>query len=216
MNSFATSDQNDKADHTFKILTIGESGVGKTCILLRYTDNKFSKHHLTTIGIDFKIKILTLLNRKIKLYIWDTAGQERFRNIAQQYYNGADGIFLVFDVTERTSFNKVTEWMKQILSYNTQEKTGIILLGNKVDADNRLITQEEGYNLANEFGIKYFETSALNNYNLDESFNCMVEEIINKKKIDIKNVKNVDTSRISITNKDHLNRTSHVKSFCKC
>jgi small GTP-binding protein len=202
---------NDQVDHSFKILTIGESGVGKTCILLRYTDNKFSKHHLTTIGIDFKTKIVSYYDKKIKLYIWDTAGQERFRNIAQQYYNGADGIFLVYDVTDRKSFEKVSEWMKTILSYKTKDKIGLILLANKVDSDTREISMDEGQKLSNEFGIKYFETSALNNYNLDESFNCMVEEIAGKKKIEVK----IDTGRITLS-KEIKSSVDENVSRCRC
>jgi small GTP-binding protein len=207
-----SSEHNDKVDYTFKLLTIGESGVGKTCILLRYTDNKFSKHHLTTIGIDFKTKIINYFTHKIKLYIWDTAGQERFRNIAQQYYHGSDGIFLVFDVTDRVSYDKVTEWMKQILSYNTKDKIAIILLGNKIDADNRTVTTEEGTNLAKEFGIKYFETSALTNFNLDESFNCMIEEIVLKKKIEIK--QDLGIGRITITKDNADNDKNSSKCIC--
>ena len=199
----------DKLDYTFKILTIGESGVGKTCILLRYTDNKFSKHHLTTIGIDFKTKQVNYFDKKIKLYIWDTAGQERFRNIAQQYYNGADGIFLVYDVTERKSFEKITEWMKTILSYNTKEKIGLILLANKVDSEIREVNTEEGGNLAKEFGIKYFETSALNNYNLDEAFSCMVDEIATKKKIEVKSDKN----RVTL-NREKNDEVDNRKCLC--
>lgn len=206
-----SQEKSDKIDYTFKILTIGESEVGKTCILLRYTDNKFSKHHLTTIGIDFKTKIINYYTNKIKLYIWDTAGQERFRNIAQQYYNGADGIFLVFDVTERATFEKVTEWMKQILSYNTKERVGIILLGNKVDSDKRVVTTEEGNNLAKEFDIKYFETSALTNYNIDESFNCMVDEIVKKKKIAVK----PDPGRITLT-KESVKQEQDKNWNCTC
>ena len=201
----------DKVDHTLKLLTIGESGVGKTCILLQFTDKKFSKHHLTTIGIDFKTKIVNYYSSKIKLYIWDTAGQERFRNIAQQYYNGADGIFLVYDVTDRNSFEKVSEWMKQILSYNTKEKIGIILLGNKIDSDKIVVTSEEGNQLASSFGIKFFETSAMNNFNLDESFNAMVEEIVMKKKLDIN--KN-DKGRLTLTKNTEKNNMS--SSNCKC
>jgi small GTP-binding protein len=208
-----SGEQLDKVDYTFKVLTIGESGVGKTCILLRYTDNKFSKHHLTTIGIDFKTKIINYFNKKIKLYIWDTAGQERFRNIAQQYYNGADGIFLVFDVTDRVSFEKVTEWMKQILSYNTKDRVGIILLGNKIDAENRLVSFEEGNNLANEFNITYFETSALTNFNLEEAFSCMVDEIVKKKKIEVKE----DKGRITITRETSKGENLSGSLFnCKC
>jgi small GTP-binding protein len=200
----------DKIDHTLKLLTIGESGVGKTCILLQYTDKKFSKHHLTTIGIDFKTKIINYYASKIKLYIWDTAGQERFRNIAQQYYNGADGIFLVFDVTDRNSYDKVSEWMKQILSFNTKEKIGIILLGNKVDSEKRAVSEEEGKELASTFGIKYFETSAMNNYNLEEAFSAMVDEIVTKKKLEIN--KN-DQGRITLS-KNTPNKVPTTN--CKC
>ncbi len=205
-----TNEGQDKIDHNIKLLTIGESGVGKTCILLQYTDKKFSKHHLTTIGIDFKTKIINHYASKIKLYIWDTAGQERFRNIAQQYYNGADGIFLVFDVTDRNSYDKVSEWMKQILNFNTKEKIGIILLGNKVDSDKRVVSEEDGKELASTFGIKYFETSAMNNYNLEEAFSAMVDEIVTKKKLEIN--KN-DNGRITLSKNtpDKVATTS-----CKC
>ena len=176
---------NEKTDLTFKILTIGESGVGKTSVLLRYTEQKFNKNHLTTIGIDFKAKTINLHSKSIKLKIWDTAGQERFRNITQQYYKGADGIVLVFDVTVRESYEKVTEWMKQINLYTQRDKIGLVLLGNKVDAESREVKTEEGIALANEFQVKYFETSALNNLNIEESFNALTEEIMTKKNIEI-------------------------------
>ena len=100
--------------HCFKILTIGESGVGKTCILRRFVENKFLKNHLATIGIDFKTKNIEIDGTSIKLKIWDTVGQERFRNITNQYYKGADGIVLVFDVVDQKSFEKIREWMTQI------------------------------------------------------------------------------------------------------
>lgn len=175
----------DKTDYTFKILTIGESGVGKTSVLLRYTEAKFNKHHLTTIGIDFKSKTINLHQKSIKLKIWDTAGQERFRNITQQYYKGADGIVLVYDVTSRESFDKVTDWMKQINLYTQRDKIGLVLLGNKVDSEQREVKSTEGMSIAKEFGIKYFETSAQNNLNIEESFNALSEEIMGKKNIEI-------------------------------
>lgn len=199
----------DSADYTLKILTIGESGVGKTCILLRYTDNKFSKHHLTTIGIDFKTKLIKMNDKTIKLYVWDTAGQERFRNITQQYYNGADGIFLVFDVNDKESFTKISDWMRQILSCNKKDRIGLILLGNKIDTDTRVVSEEEGNNLANEYGIKYFETSALNKYNIDESFNALIKEILIKKGI---HLEAEEKERISI----HNNPGNTNQSFCLC
>jgi small GTP-binding protein len=173
----------DKTDFTFKILTIGESGVGKTCILLRYSDNKFMKNHLTTIGIDYKAKVINLNNRSIKLKIWDTAGQDRFRNITQQYYKGADGIVLVYDVTDRGSYEKVRDWMKQIQIYTQKDSIGLVLLGNKCDAEPRVVSNEEGITMAKEYGIKYFETSALNNFNVEESFTHLTEQIMSKKDI---------------------------------
>jgi small GTP-binding protein len=168
----------EKENMVAKILTIGESGVGKTCILLRYTDNKFIKHHLTTIGIDYKTKDVNINNKSIKLKIWDTAGQERFRNITQQYYKGADGIVLVFDLTDRNSFEKVREWMKQIQSYTQKDSIAIVLLGNKCDAEDKAVSIQEANEIANEFNLKFFETSAMNNINIEESFKQLSSEII--------------------------------------
>jgi len=168
----------DKDNMVAKILTIGESGVGKTCILLRYTDNKFIKHHLTTIGIDYKTKDVNINGKSIKLKIWDTAGQERFRNITQQYYKGADGIVLVFDLTDRNSFEKIREWMKQIQSYTQRESIAIVLLGNKCDADNKAVSAKEANDIATEYNMKFFETSAMNNINIEESFKQLSTEIM--------------------------------------
>ena len=103
-----------KYNHLFKLLIIGESGVGKTCLLLRFTDDLFTSNHLTTIGIDFKIKIINLDNKLIKLQIWDTAGEERFRTITKTYYKGAHGIILTYDVTDINSFKNIRNWIKQI------------------------------------------------------------------------------------------------------
>ena len=174
----------DKTDYTLKILTIGESAVGKTCILLRFTDNKFLKTHLTTIGIDYKSKTIKVKDFSVKLKIWDTAGQERFRNITQQYYKGADGILLVYDVTERNSFEKVREWMRNIQQNTSRDKIGIILVGNKCDLEERQVTTEEGESLAKEFGVLFFETSAYKDININECFESLVGEIISKKEVD--------------------------------
>ena len=156
---------------TFKILTIGESGVGKTCILRRFVENKFLKNHLATIGIDFKTKTLNINNQEIKLKIWDTAGQERFRNITTQYYKGADGIVLVYDVTDEASYEKIRDWMDQILSNTQKDEIGLVLLGNKCDVEPRNVTEEQGLKLAEELKINYFETSALTGQGLKKHLN---------------------------------------------
>ena len=183
--------------HTFKILTIGESGVGKTCILRRFVEDKFLKNHLATIGIDFKTKNIIVDGVQVKLKIWDTAGQERFRNITNQYYKGADGIILVYDVTDRTSFEKIREWMNQIKQNTTEDEIGLVLLGNKCDADLRDVSENDGIELGKELGIQYFESSAMNNINISESFNYLAKQILSKRKIDtptkVSNNKNLNT-----------------------
>ena len=175
-----TSEQNV----TFKILTIGESGVGKTCILRRFVENKFLKNHLATIGIDFKTKTVNIKNKEIKLKIWDTAGEERFRNITQQYYKGADGIVLVYDVTDEASYDKIKEWMDQIISNTTRDNIGLVLLGNKCDFEERAITEEQGKKLAEELKISYFETSALNGQGINEAFEQLTLDIMKIKGVD--------------------------------
>ena len=168
---------NHKYDHLFKLLIIGESGVGKTCLLLRFTDDSFTANHLTTIGIDFKIKIINLENKLIKLQIWDTAGQERFRTITKTYYKGAHGIILTYDVTDENSFKNIKNWIKQI-EQNAQTNVCKVLVGNKCDKPDRKVSEEEGRKLANDFGMNLFETSAKSNQNVNETFTFLTREIL--------------------------------------
>ena len=179
----------------FKILTIGESGVGKTCILRRFVENKFLKNHLATIGIDFKTKTLTINNQEIKLKIWDTAGQERFRNITTQYYKGADGIVLVYDVTDEASYEKIKDWMDQILSNTQKEDIGLVLLGNKCDMEPRNVTEEQGNKMAEELKISYFETSALTGQGIKEAFEQLTRDIMKKKGVGNDNGENIDLKK---------------------
>ena len=182
------------SNHTFKILTIGESGVGKTCILRRFVENKFLKSHLATIGIDFRTKIIHVYGKDIKLKIWDTAGQERYHNITSQIYKGADGIILVFDVNEEISFTKIKDWIEQIKSNVSQDEISLILLGNKCDIEERAISKEQGQEMANSLQINYYETSALNGTGINEAFEGLTKEIMKKKK-----VINSDGRTISLT-----------------
>ena len=154
-----------KYDYLFKILIIGESGVGKTCLLLRFTEDSFTTTFLTTIGIDFKIKIINLENKLIKLQIWDTAGQERFRTITKTYYKGAHGIILTYDVTDQDSFKNIRNWIKQIEA-NAQGNVKRVLVGNKCDKPDRVVTEEEGKKLADDYSMSFFETSAKTNKNV--------------------------------------------------
>ena len=198
----------DRNELTLKILTVGESGVGKTCLLMRYTDNKFIKNHLTTIGIDYKAKSININNRQVRLKIWDTAGQERFRNITQQYYKNADGILLIYDVSDRNSYEKIRDWMKQIQASVSFESIAIVLVGNKCDVESRTVSKEEGSALAEEFGLKYFETSALMSTNVEETFNYLAMEIFRVK--NISDVADVNTQNVN------LKRKSESKDEKKC
>ena len=166
-----------KYDYLFKLLIIGESGVGKTCLLLRFTDDSFTANHLTTIGIDFKIKIINLENKLIKLQIWDTAGQERFRTITKTYYKGAHGIILTYDVTDQNSFKNIRNWIKQIEA-NAQTSVKKVLVGNKCDKPDRVVTEEEGKKLADDYNMSFFETSAKTNQNVTEVFTYLTKEIL--------------------------------------
>lgn len=157
-------------DMQIKLLMIGDSGVGKTCLLLRYANDSFSPTFITTIGIDFKIKNVEIDTKRIKLQIWDTAGQERFRTITTSYFRGAQGILLVYDVTDRRSFESIRNWISQIQQH-ADVNVNKILVGNKCDMlDEKVVSTEEGQKLAKEFGIDFWEASAKNDINVEQSF----------------------------------------------
>ena len=152
-------------------------GVGKTCLLLRYANESFSPTFITTIGIDFKIKNIVLDSKRIKLQIWDTAGQERFRTITTSYFRGAQGILLVYDVTERQTFLSIRNWVQQI-QMHADGNVNKILIGNKADLkENRVVSTEEGEALAKEFNIRFFETSARQDMNVDTSFEKIATDV---------------------------------------
>lgn len=168
---------NNQYDVLIKLLLIGDSGVGKSCLLLRFADGSFTTSFITTIGIDFKIRTIELDGKKIKLQIWDTAGQERFRTITTAYYRGAMGILLVYDVTDENSFQNVRTWMKSI-EQNAVDSVNKILLGNKCDlVEKKVVDTSRGQALADEFNIQFLETSAKNNINVDEAFFTIARDI---------------------------------------
>lgn len=183
MSSKTKEENNDDNSNTniFKILTIGDGGVGKTSILRRYVENKFLKHHLSTIGIDFLSKTLKIKDKEIKLKIWDTAGQERYRQITSHIYKDADGIILVFDVTSEESFNQITDWMEQIKNNVSKEEINLILIGNKCDLADRMVEKERGEEMAEKLKIKYFETSALTGQGINEAFEELAKQIFKNK-----------------------------------
>lgn len=157
-------------DYLFKLLLIGDSGVGKTCLLFRFAENSFNPTFISTIGIDFKIQTVEIDGKRIKLQVWDTAGQERFRTITTAYYRGAMGILLVYDVTNKKTFENITNWLRNIEEH-AAEGVEQLLVGNKSDQeDRRLITEEQGQLLAVQHGIDFIECSALSGENVREAF----------------------------------------------
>ena len=181
-----------------KILMLGEAYVGKTCLIRRYIENVFTSSYKNTIGIDFFSKTLTINNKEINLKIWDTAGEERFRNLTNQYYNRTDGIILVFDLTNINTMYKIQYWIDQINEKINRNDISLVLIGNKSDLE-RQISYENCEKFSEDLNIKYFESSALSGENVNEFFDYLVNEIINKKNIMEKN----DDQKVSIISNNY-------------
>ena len=195
--------------YTFKILTLGESGVGKTCILRRFVENKFLKNHLATIGIDFRAKTIPINGYEVKLKIWDTAGEERFRNITNQYYKGADGIILVFDLTNFDTMNKIRDWYNQIKNNTSSNDIGLVLVANKSDLK-REVSNEECLNLSKELNIQLYETSALTGEGVNEIFEYITQEIISKKNY----LDDTQANGVTLGIGDNKNKNKDKKNDC--
>jgi small GTP-binding protein len=163
-------------DYMFKLLIVGESGVGKTCMLLRFADNLFEEDFLSTIGVDFKVKEINLDGKRVKLQIWDSAGQERFRNITSSYYRNCSGIIIVYDVTRRDSFEKVTDWITEVRRF--VPTVPLILVGNKCDREDRQVSTEDGHQLAESQGLIFLETSAKMNTNIEAAFQELSKKLV--------------------------------------
>jgi len=163
-----------------RIIIVGDSGAGKTSLLVRYTDDKFTPSFISTVGIDFRLKTIQVGNKNVKVQIFDTAGQERFHTITQAYYRNADGALLVYDITHEASFNHIRGWVKEMNPYT--ESTTKILVGNKSDLESqRAVTAAQGGALAREIGYQFMETSALNGTNVDAVFESMINLVLEKK-----------------------------------
>ena len=168
-----------KKEAKYKILILGDSKVGKSCFLTRYADKTYQEDYLSTIGMDYKIKNYELENGDIiKLYIWDTAGQDRFRSITSNYYKGADGIILIYDITKQETFNNVRNWITSIKE-EAPAKVVLILVGNKVDDEkNRTVPKSEGEKIADEYNLPFLECSAKSDINVTETFDVLIKKIV--------------------------------------
>ncbi|KAK9395400.1 ras-related protein Rab-35 [Crotalus adamanteus] len=167
-------------DHLFKLLIIGDSGVGKSSLLLRFADNTFSGSYITTIGVDFKIRTLVINGERVKLQIWDTAGQERFRTITSTYYRNTHGVIIVYDVTNAESFVNVKRWLHEI--GQNCDNVCKILVGNKCeDLSRKQVETADARWFSEQMGVRLFETSAKENLNVEEMFNAITTMVLRMK-----------------------------------
>lgn len=174
-------------DILLRLLMLGDSGVGKTSMLRRFTESDFDSSHFSTIGVDFKMKTLEIDGVKVRVQIWDTAGQERYQSITKQYYSRAQGIVFVYDITNDSSFQHISKWASDVDEL-APHKIQRILVGNKSDETlNRQVPFEQGVKLAESYGMDFFETSAPSNSNIYESFTCVTELVLRAHNSDIDN-----------------------------
>ena len=171
--------ETETEEPVYKILLLGDSTVGKTCFLLRYTDNTFLDLHMSTIGLDYRLKTMILDNQRIvKVQLWDTAGQDKYRAITRNYYRGANGIILLFDVTNEKTYDNIKKWIISIKE-EISDHICIVLIANKIDnVQERKINKEKGEKLAETYGIKLFECSAKTGEGVNESVFYLVEKIV--------------------------------------
>uniref|UniRef100_A0AAR5PS77 Ras-related protein Rab-35 n=1 Tax=Dendroctonus ponderosae TaxID=77166 RepID=A0AAR5PS77_DENPD len=214
-------------DHLFKLLIIGDSGVGKSSLLLRFSDNTFTGSYITTIGVDFKIKTVNIDGQKVKLQIWDTAGQERFRTITSTYYRGTHGVVIVYDVTNGETFANVKRWLHEIdqncevvnrvLGESSSFSSWVVLrrscpisVGNKNDTpDRKVVLTEDAQRFADTMNIKLFETSAKDNINVEEMF-MSITRLVLRSKLEMKERQNDHKDVVNLRDK----KKSSKKSKC--
>lgn len=178
MNNQKNNASTEEYDLMFKILLLGDSGVGKSSLLLRYTKNEFISDLRSTIGVEFALKYLTIDNFQLKVQIWDTAGMERYRSITNAYYKGAKGVIVVYDICRKKSFENVDKWIDDFKS-KADDDAVIILIGNKSDLDEkREVSKEEAESKAQKNKFGFMETSAKDNNNVQKAFETLFHEIV--------------------------------------
>ncbi|KAH0617010.1 hypothetical protein JD844_028570, partial [Phrynosoma platyrhinos] len=177
--AFSDSEVDEAFDYLFKIILIGDSNVGKTCVVHRFKSGQYHAKQQNTIGVDFTVRSLEIDGKKVKIQVWDTAGQERFRTITQSYYRSAHGAILAYDMTRRSTFESIPHWIHEIEKYGAANLV-LMLIGNKADeADKRQVLFEDACTLAEKHGLlAVLETSAKEAQNVDEVFILMAKELI--------------------------------------
>ena len=212
MKKMYTDKGSEDYEFIFKVLLLGNSNIGKSSLFLRFVDDIWNDTFVPTIGVDFKIKTFNIDEKKIKMQIWDTAGQERFKNIIASYYRGAHGILLIYDVTDKESFKNLSNWLIEI-EKNASKNVLKVLIGNKTDLEEkRVITYNQGKEFADSYGLKYIETSAKKNLNVNEAFETLGRELMQAS--DDKKIGKSKDKKISVTKAEDLNNQEQKKGCC--
>lgn len=172
-------DGGEQIEHLFKLLLIGDAGVGKSSILLQFKENTFDENLQSTIGVDFKIKTMSAQGKKIKITIWDTAGQERYRTLTSSYYRGAQGVILVYDVTRRDTYDNLAAWLSEVEHFCASGGRHVVkvLVGNKIDRERR-VPREEAEEWARSRGMLFMEASARTRVGIEQVFSEVVQKIL--------------------------------------
>ncbi|XP_060747511.1 ras-related protein Rab-27B isoform X1 [Tachysurus vachellii] len=224
LNAVSTMTDGDY-DYLIKLLALGDSGVGKTTFLYRYTDNKFNPKFITTVGIDFREKRVvysangpngtTGKTFKVHLQLWDTAGQERFRSLTTAFFRDAMGFLLMFDLTSQQSFLNVRNWMSQLQANAYCENPDIVLIGNKADLpDQREVQEKQAKELADKYGIPYFETSAATGAAVDKAVVNLLDLVMKRMEQSVENPEKVDGHHTEGTSKLSAEPTPEKKCSC--
>ena len=201
-------------DYSVKVVIVGDSGVGKSNILSRFVLDEFSNDCRATVGVELSTKSYQINDKVIKLHLWDTAGQERFKSITSAYYKGAKGAVIVYDITNKESFEHVDKWLTEIRNLGGKG-ISVVVCGNKCDInEGRKVSKEEGIEKSSSNGLSFLETSALNSENVEEAFQTLITEIYNNTiKVAIKNEKE-DFSQGSTLKIETKKEESNKKKKC--
>ena len=206
-------------DKTCQILILGDSSVGKTSILSRYTSGTFKDEYISTVGLDYSSKEELINNKKIHVKLWDTAGQERYKALTQSYFKNAEGVMIVYDITRTESFDNLKYWISSIKS-NMENKNiiiPIIIVGNKLDmTDSREITEEVASKFAKENNYNYFETSAKTGQGVDKAIRDLVTQILNQNNDKVDEQKEFRKDSVQIKENDINNIDSEKKKKGCC
>ena len=193
-NTDESLSEDSKNEETIKIIILGDSKVGKTSFIIRFTKNKFDETYLATIGIDYKYRIINIENKQYKLMFYDTVGEERYKSIPKNYIKNMQGIILMYDITDKLSFDSIIDWISDVKEIKG-ENFPMILVGNKIDLnESREVTEEMGYELAEKNQIEFFETSNKDGTNIQEAGLEIVYKILSETKVNNSRIERIGTA----------------------